>query len=278
MIVVLVVFTAITPAQAAPCALGGVREARIEQAQAALSDVLAEQAIELADSVLADAKTGCRARIEALRIKGSALTVLEGRGEAAAAAFREIFAFDSEYQLADEVPARYRSAFEAARAAWLVDEETRLRRELGPRAAAIKLDVRPPVSARGGNKLVLDVAIVDPEHLGKTVLFGWRRRGQPGFATRIFDARPVVRLELGREETSSPTPYELEWYLRLRVASGGALRNEGSNLAPRRIAVAAGVYDPPNWWLRGGIAVAVAALAVYVGTRDAGPQTVRVTP
>ena len=85
--------------------------------------------------------------------------------------------------------------------------------------------------------------------------------------------------------TASATAYELEYHVRARHRSGGALRREGTADRPLVVTVRAGAVprgEPitGKWWFWGGAAaLAASAVAIPLLVRsavDAGPQTIRV--
>ena len=77
--------------------------------------------LEAAEAALADPALAAPGRIEALRLLGSALVVLE-RGADAESAFGRIFVIDPDYVLPASTSPRVRAVFEPARARWQVAE------------------------------------------------------------------------------------------------------------------------------------------------------------
>ncbi|MEO8552658.1 MAG: hypothetical protein ABI678_21925 [Kofleriaceae bacterium] len=255
-------------------------DARLVAARIAYDNLEQGHVLEL----LAPALAGSLAdhdRASALRLAGCAHMVLGDR-PAAVASFRASFAIEPDAALEPQIASPdARSLFEIARGEWragLVPVMEAHATEL----ARLRLAVRAPTTARGGEPLAIGIELVDPAKLVARVELSFRRRGQSEFTA--MTARPTAAGALGFEiaptVTSSPRDYTFEYHVTLRHQSGFDLRRDGDADHPHVIAIAAG--HPPRWyeqwWVRGAIAVGVVGLAAggYLAYRsiDVGPQDV----
>jgi hypothetical protein len=238
-----------------------------------------------AQRVTADASSTRDQRVEALRLEGSALVVLD-RNDEATRVFGELFALAPDYELPEGTSPSILSVFRPARAAWQVGVEERLARELGPDLAAVTMTVRlPPAPARGGSPIAVAIDVADPKHLGRDIVLWHRRRGTHEYSSLAAPARPgLTTLSIPGSVTASPKPYDLELHVRLRHASGAVLRRAGTPDEPLSLAVTAGRVpssDKPitkRWWFWPAVGlVATAAVAIPIladRARDVGAQDV----
>jgi tetratricopeptide (TPR) repeat protein len=233
-----------------------------------------------ADKVLALSAAKKGDRLEALRLKGSALIVLE-RKEEAIAAFEKMFALDPEYELPQSTSPRILEVFRPARAAWQVKVEEKLATELGESYGALKLAVAAPRSAKGGRPLVVTVTLTDPGKIASQIVLGYRRHGQRFYSTLTARAQPgVIELTIPGSFTASSEPYLIELYVRARHSSGGALRRQGEpeapigvQMQPGKVPTRAPIYK--KWWFWTGVAaVAVSSGLLIYNARDIGPQQI----
>src|SRR5262249_53004569 len=132
-------------------------------------------------------------RVEALRLKGSALVVL-GRDADAVAAFDALFEIDPDYELPDNTSPRILGVYQPARARWQVEVAQRLAAELGDAWTKLALDVRLPRSARGGRQLVVPIKLTDPGRITESLVLAYRRRGERHFSTLQAAAKPELEL------------------------------------------------------------------------------------
>lgn len=254
----------------------------VEELEQRWRDLEYEAVIAAADEILgsnADGKT----KVEALRLKGSALVVL-GRTDEAEATFIRIFAIDPNFELPDDTSPRVLAVFRPVRATWQVAEEKRLATELGPALAQLHLAVKLPAKAKGGRPLAVTVELTDPSAIASSLLLFYRRAQDQPYSTLTAVARDgTTSLTIPETFTASPKQYTLELYVRVRHRSGLTLRQEGTPERPVTLAVGAGQVPRPTpiykkWWLYGiltagvGLVVTVLVLAV-----DAGPQDIVVT-
>ena len=239
-----------------------------------------EKVVALADAVLATTDATPQQRVEMLRLKGSALVVLD-KPDDAVAAFDLLFAIDPDFELPPNSPPRLLRVFSPARAKWQVDEEQRLANELGPSWRAVQMHVRLPAHARGGRALEIAVDLVDPNAIADRIVL-WRRHHGAGYYTTTEQRAHAGTLSftISAEDTASATPYVLELYLQSKHRSGVALRREGTSDHPLELAIAAGEVPVPSpithrWWFWTGIvAVAVGSAFLIDRTISVGPQPV----
>jgi len=233
-----------------------------------------------AERVLAIPGAVKRERLEALRLKGSALIVLEKKEEAIAA-FELMFALDPEYELPESTSPRILEVFRPARAAWQVKVQEKLAIELGESYGALKLVVDVPRSAVGGRAVVVKVTLTDPGKIASQIVLGYRRRGQRFYSTLTARAQAgVIELTIPGSFTESSEAYLIELYVRARHSSGGALRRQGEPDAPIVVQMAAGqvptrtpIYK--KWWFWAGVAgVAVSSGLLIYNARDIGAQQI----
>jgi tetratricopeptide (TPR) repeat protein len=238
--------------------------------------------IAAADRALAGTPTDAT-KIEALRLKASALVVL-GRTAEAETTFAQIFAIDPEYDLPDDTSPRVLTVFRPARARWLVSEEKRLGTELGPSLAALNVVVKLPDRARGGRPLAVTVDLTDPGGIADTLVLSYRRAPDKHYSTLTAPARAgATTLTIPEAFTASPTQYTLELYVRVRHRSGLTLRQEGDPAHPVALAVGAGQIPKPTpfyrtWLFYGVVTVAgAAAITILALLIPAGTQSIVVT-
>jgi len=239
-----------------------------------------ELVIAAADRVLATADATPQQRVEVLRLKGSALVVLD-RPEDAARVFDQLFAIDPDYELPPKSSPRLLAVFAPARARWQVAEEQRLATELGPSLRALEMRVRLPSNPRGGRPLAIEIDLVDPQAIADRIVVSRRRRGSGFYATTEQRAHAGrLAFTIAADDTASTTPYTLELHVQAKHRSGVALRREGTSDHPLALAIAAGRVPRPSpithrWWFWTGIvAVAVGGAFLVDQTISVGPQRV----
>ena len=270
-------------AQSAAAAGPSTARQRLEQATAHWRDLDYDLVVTDADQVLASADASAVDRIEALRLKGSALVVL-GRETEAVAAFEALFALAPDYELPDSTSPRILGVYRPAHAAWQVRQEQRLQMELGRSLAALKLGIEMPPAPRGGQPLAIQAQLEDPDRVVEEVVLFYRRAGTRGYsilsATRLSGR---VALTIPAAFTESEQPYVLELHVSARHRSGITLRRQGDAEHPLTLRVEAGAVPRPppitrRWWFWTGaaglVAAAVAIPLLVNQARDVGPQTI----
>src|SRR5262245_42220792 len=140
----------------------------VTRALALWDDQEYDKLIELSDQILAKTDATPQQRVEALRLKGSALVVLD-RPDDAARAFDQVFVIDPDYELPPHSSPRITAVFAPARARWQVAEEQRLATELGPSLRALELHVHLPDHPQGGRPLEIGVDLVDPKSIADRI-------------------------------------------------------------------------------------------------------------
>ena len=279
--VLVIVTLAVALVEAAPAHADG--SGPLAEAHAYQDELEFDLAIEAADRALLVPDTTTADKIDALTIKGSALVVL-GRTGDAVIAFERIFALDPDLDLPDGTSPTILAVFRPARAAWQVKVEADLASTLGSDLAALSLGVRLPPRARGGRPISIVLDLVDPKHLGSTVLVGYRRHGGTSYSTLQGRAMAgEITFTIPGDLTVSKTDDHMEVYAQVRHVSGAVLRRQGSPEAPLTFALLAGSVpvDRPitkRWWFWTGIA-ALATSAVVIpllidSSREVGPPTV----
>jgi len=236
--------------------------------------------VEAGDAALAAADATPANRVEALRLKGSALVVL-GREADAVAAFDALFELDPDYQMPEGTSPRILGVFQPARATWQVKLDEKLAAELGDAWSRLQLEVRLPARARGGLPLAIPIRLTDPAHLADSLVLAYRRRGERHYSTLSAAAdRPQLTITLPGATTASPTDYALELFVRARHRSGSTLRWQGDPDRPLHIPVAAGAvpHERPlvqRWYVVAGGALVIGVLGVIaIRSRDVGPQPI----
>ncbi len=272
-LLVLLVVTLACPAYAEDTRVGAARIAYDNLEQAHVLEILAP----VLAGTLAD-----RDRAAALRLAGCASMVLGDRASAIKS-FRASFALEPDAALEPSIASPdARSLFEVARGEWragLVAEMESHAAEI----ANLRLTIRAPDHATGGEPLQIAVGLVDAARLVERVELLFRRRGQTEFTSitrRPTAPTSTLAFEISPSVTSSETPFVFEYHVTLRHQSGFDLRRDGDADHPRVISIAAG--HPPrwydSWWLRGVVAAGVVGLGAggYLAYRsiDVGPQTV----
>jgi len=256
----------------------------LSRAASAWSEYEYERVVEAAETALASPDLTAKDRVEALRLRGSALIILE-RAPDAEAVFAKIFALDPDYTLPANTPPRIRSVFDPARARWQVAEQERLSTELGSQLAALELRVELPRSPRGGRPIVIGVDLADPSHVASSIILAHRRAGEGYYTLATVPARPGhSALTIPGELTASRTPYTLELHIQARHRSGVTLRREGEPDKPLSLSVAAGQVPTSTpitrrWWFWASIGVVAIGTGLLVREAvDVGGQTVEIHP
>ena len=269
-------------ALAAPAHAGGAES--VARARAAWSELEYERVVEAANAALASADLPDTDRVEALRLLGSALVILDRTADADAA-FARIFAVNPDYTLPANTSPRIRAVFDPARARWQVEEQQRLATQLGPQLAALRLHLELPRSPRGGLPIVIGVDLADPSKVASAIILAHRRAGESYYTLATVPARPGrCTLAIPGELTASRTPYTLELHVQVRHRSGVSLRREGEPDKPLSIAVAAGevpVATPitRRWWFWASLGVVAIGTGLLVReVIDVGPQHVVIHP
>lgn len=234
--------------------------------------------VQSADRILEEASLRKSERLEVLRLKGSALVVLDRRKEAVAA-FERIFAIDPDYELPAKTSPRILAVYRPARAAWQVRIEERLATSLGKSYRAVRMKAKVPAAGKGGRAMPVRVELADPGKIVDKLVLSYRRRGHRHYSALTAAANPgTVVLTIPGAFTASAKDYVLELYIRARHRSGSVLRRQGGADRPLVIQMAAGqvprrkpIYK--RWWFWASVGV-VAATAVTVPLlmRDVGPQ------
>jgi hypothetical protein len=265
---------------AATAAADTPAQSALAEAEAAWNDLEPEQVVAAADRALASQPTTAET-LDALRLKGSGLVVLDRRPEAEAT-FELIFDHDSDYALPDGASPDVRLAFRRARATWQVRREIELETELGESYSAIRMTVRAPPSARGGLTLSIPVDLVDPGGLVDEIALYYRRAGDSSYSTLTADAIPgTIDLTLPGAVTASDSGYQYNLYVRARDTTDTVLRRAGDPERPLLISVEAGQVPSDTPWYRnwktygvvGAVAVGV-TVGILFATRDVGPQNI----
>lgn len=256
----------------------------ITRAQAQWDDLEYEGALVAAQSAASATDATTAQKIEALRIAGSALVVLD-RPDDAAHVFEQLFALAPDYQMPPKTSPRLLAIFEPTRARWQVAEEQRLATELGAALRALQLQVMLPTNARGGRPIHIGVELADPNAIADRIVLSHRRHGDAYYTTTELRARPGrLTFTISGEDSASRDPYVLDLHVVARHRSGVAVRREASADQPLALSVAAGSVPTPSpithrWWFWAGIVV-VAAGSAYLIDRaiDVGPQRVTAQP
>jgi hypothetical protein len=219
------------------------------------------------DAVIHDASASRPQLVAAWFLRGSTLVVLDRESEADAA-FEALLALAPEYRAPADTPPRIRAAFEAVRAARAVHIEEQLATEHGAELRAVKLDVAPPATARGGRAATWRVTLVDPAHLVDRVVLGYRRESDRAY--NVVEAAPAPRMSLALPggAPAADHAYRLAWYVEALHAGGARVRYAGGPQTPSWLEVTAGRPPKPTpvthrWWFWAGVAT-VAASAVAV--------------
>ena len=219
-------------------------------------------------------------RLEALRLEGFALVVLERRDDATQV-FLQLFALDPEYQLPPKSSPRLLEVFEPARAQWQVTEKRRLATELGPALRALVLHVHLPASQRGGLPIEIGVDVDDPNAIADRIVLAQRRRGTTYYTTSEQRAHAGhLAFTIAGEDTASPEPYVLQLRVVAKHRSGVELTGEGTAEHPLELAVAAGSVPTPTpithrWWFWTGIVVVAVGSGFLIDrVISVGPQNV----
>ena len=243
-----------------------------------------DKVIELANAALAAPDATARDRVEALRLKGSALVVLDKPNDAGSV-FEEIFKLNPEYELPANSSPRIHAVFQPARARWQVKVEEKLKTELGSALATHQLVVKLPPAPRGGLPLEVGVELADPSAIASSVVLSYRRAGTSYYTTTTLPARAGrLALVIPGDVTASDQGYTLELYVASKHRSGVILRHEGTAEQPLRLAVAAGQVPKgkpitSRWWFWAGIgAIAVGGAFLIDQARDVGPQRIEGRP
>lgn len=273
---------AIVLALATPALAGGADD--VTRARTAWSELEYERVVEAANAALAAADLSGTDRVEALRLLGSALVILDRTAEADAA-FAKIFPLDPDYTLPADTSPRIRAVFDPARARWQVTEQERLATQLGSQLAALHLRLELPRSPRGGLPIAIGVDLEDPSKVASSIILAHRRSGERYYTLATVPAKSGrSTLTIPGEITASPTPYTLELHVQVRHRSGVTLRREGEADKPLSFAVAAG--DVPTakpitrrWWFWAGIGVVAIGTGLLVReVVDVGGQRVVIRP
>ena len=269
-------------ALAGPVHAGGADD--VSRAALAWSELEYERVVEATTAALASTELTDKDRVEALRLLGSALVILERTVEAEAA-FARIFPIDPEYTLPANTSPRIRGVFDPAHARWQVEEQQRLAMQLGTQLAALQLRVELPRAARGGRPIAIGVDLEDPSKVASAIILAHRRAGESYYTLATIPARPGrSTLTIAGEVTASRTPYTLELHVQVRHRSGVTLRREGEPDKPISFGVAAGevpVATPitRRWWFWAGIGVIAIGTGLLVReVVDVGPQHVVIRP
>jgi hypothetical protein len=220
-------------------------------------------------------------RIEAWRLKGSALVVLNRRAEAVAA-FEEIFALAPAYELPGETSPRVLAVFLPARTQWQVQQEARLASELGSKLSALGADVQLPSRGKGGAPSTVLVRLADEHRLVDRIILAYRRRGARSYSTMASLATSGDnKLVIPGSVTASDVPFVMDLYVQILHRSGLSLRRIGAADSPLAIAYDAGQVSSEGsvlrkWWFWTGAAVVLSAAAIIGlrATEDMGPQRI----
>ncbi len=252
----------------------------VARAATAWRELEYELVLDASEAALADPSLAAADRLEALRLLGSALVVLE-RGPEAEAAFARIFVIDPDYVLPAGTSPRVRAVFEPARARWQVEEQERLANQFGSQLAALTLRLELPRAPRGGRPVVIGVELADPSGLASTIVFAHRRSGASYYTLAKVPARSGrSALTLAGELTASPTPYTLEVHVHVLHRSGVILRRAGEAARPIQLGIAAGQVPTATpitrrWWFWASIGVVAVGTGLLVREAvDAGAQDV----
>lgn len=263
-------------------AAGSKAQRLVAEAQQQWRDLEWEAVVATTDRALAASDATDDDRLEALRLKGSALVVLE-RTDEAIAAFELLFALDPDYELPGNTSPRITAVYEPARARWQVAQEERLATELGADLAALTMTVALPARPVGGQPLVVSVDVVDPAAIADRIVLSYRRKGSKHWSTVTAASKGRVSLTIPGTFTASDRGYVLELHVRLRHRSGVTLRRDGTADAPRQLAVAAGRVPGPTpvtrrWWFWAGagtLAAAAVVIPILIDrSTDVGPQDI----
>ena len=252
----------------------------LARARASYGDLEYEAAIASADRALAGTP-GRDDRIEALRIRAFALSVL-GRDAEAAAAFVAILAIRPQFELPEKTSPRVLAVFRPARSRWELERETSLREKLGADLAALELAAEWPSSGRGGRPLEVGVRMRDPKRLIAEVAVHYRRRGQKTYSRlAVRPSSEAFAVVIPGDLTASRDDYQLEAYAVAVHSSGVALVRIGSREKPVSLALGAGQVPRPTpiyrrwWFIASAAAVALAVPLLVDQAIDVGPQRVR---
>lgn len=256
----------------------------VVRAQAAWSELEYERVVEASQSAIASTDIDKKDRVEALRLLGAALVILEKNAEAEAA-FAQIFPVDPDYVLPENTSPRIRAVFDPAKARWQVAEQERLATQLGSQLAALKLRLELPHSPRGGLPITIGVDLEDPSKVASAIILSHRRNGESYYNVDTLPAKPGrSTLVIPGAVTASKTPYTIELHVQVRHRSGVTLRREGEADKPISFAVEAG--DVPvekpitrRWWFWASIGVVAIGTGLLVReVVDVGPQQVVFQP
>ncbi len=262
-----------------------VGQASLTQAKKHWSESDFDLVVGAADKALAATTLTKAERVEALRYKGMALTVLQKKLEATKV-FEALFDIAPDYELPANTSPAILAVFRPARAGWQVKVEARLATELGKAYAALRMTLQLPPRTKGGRSLALPIDVTDPKRIVDKLTLSYRRRGSRYFATQTATGKPGrTTLRIPGTFTASKTPFVLELYLRSLHRSGGILRRQGGPDRPLLIQVDAGQVPrsrpiTKRWWFwPSAVALVASVIAVPILIRaasDVGPQNISV--
>ncbi len=243
-------------------------------------DLEYKRVVDDADRALALVSISDKDRLEALRLKGSALAVLD-KGPDATAVFIALLEIDARYRLPPDTSPRIRSIFDPTRSRWLVRKEAELRDRLGEDLFKLKMNVSIPRQSKGGKPLAVQISLVDAKRLTSELLVHHRKRGARTYSTVSVPAKAGdASIAIPGLFTQSPAGYQLEVYVEGLHESGIALRRHGLEQKPVVVVVSAGAVPrtPPihkRWWFWAGAAAVAVTLPLLIDQAiDVGPQTI----
>lgn len=260
-----------------------IARADISAAKTAWNDAEYERVVETTTVALAGTLPDGE-RVEALRLLGFALVILN-RAPEAEAAFARIFSIAPDFALPPGTSPRFQKVFDPARARWQVEEQQRLATQLGSQLASLQLRVELPRAPRGGVPIAIAIELADPGRIANAIVLSHRRTGERYYTTATLPAKTGrSTLAIAGELTASRVPYTLELHVQVRHRSGVTLRHEGEPDRPVALSVAAGEVPTSTpitrrWWFWTGLGVVAIGTGLLVReVVDVGPQHVVIRP
>ncbi len=256
----------------APEALDGLTSAAMLAKAQALYDALEyDSALEVVEALLARPDVTFAERLEAFRLQGCAIGIVQDPIEAEPS-FRALLRARPDYELPAELSPKIVAVFRKVQAEERALSQKLREVERAHTISLLKLSGSLPELLKGGRAVPFSFRVTDPAGVVETVRLPYRRQGERDYSSLV-----LTRGENGEwtgtlpaDLTASEQGFTLEYYV-AAADTGGPLMSQGGALSPSRVTIEPGqvlIERPRPVPLKAFVAssIATGALALTAAT------------
>lgn len=242
-----------------------------------------DRVVPIAEKILELPNTSVQEKLDAYLLKGSCLAVL-GRTIDAESAFRLLLRVEPSFEVKSNVSPKILAVFRKVQ-----QEERALAEQLHALerqkiVAQLAIEGLPPNTATGGEPLLFQIQVRDPNNRVASASLRYRRILEPAYSSlamqRARDGNNTWTTKIPAEWTANDGGFQLEYFITTSDDQGRELLTAGTERAPLRIEVSSGdipsapFYSSTWFWVGTSALVIGSAIGGFFIFRErAGPPT-----